>query len=223
MRKQATFSLTLTGTFALHALLTLTWADEVNKRGAAAPTEQMFPSVSLGTTWLPDTRVDNYALVFDHPENVLPERRRIEPIISLIGKFLSEKLEFPGPARPPRVEFVSSVQIMAIRYRDVSTEPELLWLSGKPNALDMAYDEARGIIYLSEYWTGGSPAEISVLLHGLVNHTQHEYGLTYACAQQREEVAFAAQEAWLKQFGRSLSETFGLDEAAQMLSTQCIP
>jgi uncharacterized protein DUF6647 len=167
--------------------------------------------------------IANYAPVFDHPENVVSERRPIAPIISLIGKFLSEKLEFPGPARPPRVEFVSSKQIAIIRYRDLSAEPELLRFSGKPNALDMAYDDANGVIYLSEYWTGGSPAELSVLLHGLVNHTQRENGLTYACSQQREEVAFAAQEAWLKQFGQTLSETFGLDEAAYMLNTQCIP
>ena len=167
--------------------------------------------------------IANYAPVFDHPENVVSERRPIGPIISLIGKFLSEKLEFPGPVRPPRVEFVSSQQIAIIRYRDLSAEPELLWFSGKPNALDMAYDNANGVIYLSEYWTGGSPAELSVLLHGLVNHTQREYGLTYACSQQREGVAFAAQEAWLKQFGQTLSDTFGLDEAAYMLSTQCIP
>jgi len=163
------------------------------------------------------------ALVFDHPENVLSERRPMGPIISLIGDFLSEKLEFPLPARPPRVEFVSSDKIAIIRYRDLSAGPEIPWFSGKPNALDMAYDDANGIIYLSEYWTGGSPAELSVLLHGLVNHAQREYGLTYACSQQREEVAFAAQEAWLKLFGRTLSETFGLDEAAYMLSTQCIP
>ncbi len=172
---------------------------------------------------LPVTAVANDALVFDHPENVLPERRPLEPIMSLIGNFLSEKLEFPGPARPPRVEFVSSAQIAAVRYRELGAKPEHLWFSGRPNALDMTYDDAHGVIYLSEYWTGGSPAEISVLLHGLVNHTQREYGLTYACTQQREEVAFAAQEAWLKQFGRTLSDIFGLNEAAYMLSTQCIP
>lgn len=181
------------------------------------------PTVASQATWLPATPVPNDALVFDHPENSLSERQPIDPIISLIGNFLSEKLEFPRPARAPRVEFVSSAQIAAVRYRDVISEPQRLWFSVRPNALAMAYDDAQGVIYLSEYWTGGSPAELSVLLHGFVNHTQREYGLTYACAQQREEVAFAAQEAWLKLFGRTLGDTFGLDEPAYMLSTQCIP
>src|SRR5712672_3359196 len=68
---------------------------------------------------------ENYALVFDHPENVLLERRPLEPIMTLIGKFWAEKLEFPALARLPRVEFASSARIVAIRYKDVSTEPEL--------------------------------------------------------------------------------------------------
>lgn len=220
MRKQSAVIIALTGFFASQGPVAPTWADEINKPSVTIDQQTYLPSWAA---WLPDTPVENYALVFDHPENVLPGRRPVEPIISLIGKFLAEKLEFPGPARPPRVEFVSSAQIAAVRYRDLSSEPELLWFSGRPNALDMTYDDAKGVIYLSEYWTGGSPAELSVLLHGLVLHTQREYGLTYACVQQREEVAFAAQEAWLKQYGQTLSDTFGLDETAHMLSTQCIP
>lgn len=201
--------------FLLVGLGNSLWA--MNGSATAQPLQQRLQSsYSLSAE-------EDYALVFDHPDNVLPERRPIEPIMALIGKFLAGKLEFPALARLPRVEFASSARIVAIRYKSLSSEPERLWFNGRPNALDMVYDDAQGVIYLSEYWTGGSPAELSVLLHGLVNHMQREHGLTYACVQEREEVAFAAQEAWLKQFGRTLSDTFGLDEATYMLSTQCIP
>ena len=40
-------------------------------------------------------------------------------------------------------------------------------------------------------------------------------GIAHGCARP--------QEAWLNLFGFTLGDTFGLDEAAHMLSTQCIP
>lgn len=173
---------------------------------------------------LPATPVANYGLVFDHPEHVVWERRPLDSVLSLVGAFLTERSEVPAPVQPPHIAFVPSAHIAAIRYRDVRSEPELLSFGGvKANALDMVYDDGPGVLYLSEYWTGGSPAELSVLLHGVVNHAQREAGLTYACVQEREGVAFAIQEAWLNLFGQTVRDTFGLDEAAYMISTQCLP
>ena len=127
------------------------------------------------------------------------------------------------PARLPRVEFVSTAQIAAVRYRGFSSAPELLSFSGRANALDVVYDDAQGLIYLSQLWTGGSPAELSMLVRGMVYHAQREAGLTYACTQEREQVAYEAQEAWLKLFGQTGKDIFGLDDAAYMLITQCLP
>ena len=87
----------------------------------------------------------------------------------------------------------------------------------------MTYDDARGILYLSEFWSGGSPAEFSMLVRGLVYHGQREAGLVYACAQEREQVADLAQDAWLRLFGQTVQATLGFDEAAYMLNTQCLP
>ena len=170
---------------------------------------------------LAETHVTNYTVVFDHPEAVLSERRPIGSALSLVADFLAER-EFPSPKSLPRVEFVSPAQIAAVRYRGVSSEPELLSFS-KANALDMTYDDAQGVIYLSELWTGGSPAELSMLVRGLVYDGQREAGLTYACTQEREQVAVLAQEAWLRLFRQTVKETLGIDEAAYMLITQCLP
>jgi hypothetical protein len=173
---------------------------------------------------LAETPVRNYTLVFDHPEAVLSERRPIGSALTLIADFLAKK-EFPAPRALPRVEFASSAQIAAVRYRDLISEPELMSFSfsNDANALDMVYDDAQGVLHLSEFWSGGSPAEFSVLVHGLVNHAQREAGLVYACTQEREQVAYAARDAWLRLFGQTVQATLGFDEAAYMLSTQCIP
>jgi hypothetical protein len=188
----------------------LVCADELGTRVAAK-------------TLLAEMPQSNYALVFDHPEAVRPERRPVGAVLALVAEFLSEKTGLPTAEQLPRVEFASSARIAALRYRDVSSEPELLSFSTRPNALDMFYDPVLKTIYLSELWTGGSPAELSVLVHGLVNHVQSAAGLTYPCAQSREQVAFAAQDAWLRLFGQNVKDAFGLDDATFLLSTECIP
>ena len=190
--------------------------------GAAANAEQA-EHLAAAMSKLAETPVTNYTVVFDHPEAVMSERRPIGSALSLIADFLAETGGFPVPTALPRVEFASSAQIAAVRYRDLSSQPELLSFSTKANALDMTYDDARGILYLSEFWSGGSPAEFSVLVHGLVNHAQREAGLVYACVQEREQVAYAARDAWFRLFGQTAQATLGFDEAAYMLSTQCLP
>jgi hypothetical protein len=172
----------------------------------------------------PPRPVVNYAFIFDHPEAVVPERRPVGVVLALIDDFLSERMDLPRPAALPQVKFASSERIGALRYRNVSSEPELLlFFSAQPNALDMFYDSGTKTIYLSEFWTGGSPAELSVLVHGMVNHAQGEAGLSYPCAQRGEQVAFAVQDAWLRQFGQNVRDALGMDQAAFLLSTDCIP
>ena len=170
-----------------------------------------------------ETPLANFALVFDHPEAVQPGRRPIGAVLAVLADFLSERTDLPKPERPARVDFASSAHIAALRYRDVAAEPELLSFSPRPNAFDMFYDDASTTIYLSELWTGGSPAEVSVLLRGFVNHAQSEAGLVYSGPQDREQVAFTVQELWLASFGQNVRDALGLDEAAFLLSTQCTP
>ena len=192
--------------------------------GAAANAERAEHFASAMSKMV-EPPVTNYTVVFDHPEAVLSERRPIASALALVADFLAESGGFPAPRVLPPVEFASSARIAAVRYRDLSLEPELLSFSFSSNAsaLDMVYDDARGILYLSELWTGGSPAEFSVLIHGLVNHAQREAGLSYGCTQEREQVAYAARDAWLRAFGQNVKDVLGLDEVTFQLSTECIP
>jgi len=83
------------------------------------------------------------------------------------------------------------------------------------------YSYATQTIYLPEGWTGTSPAELSVLVHELVHHVQNVAGLKYACAQEREKLAYEAQERWLGLFGHSLERDFELDGFSLLVKTRC--
>ena len=84
------------------------------------------------------------------------------------------------------------------------------------------YSDAERTIYLPEGWTGGSAAELSVLVHEMVHHAQNVRGLKFDCPQEREKLAYLAQERWLGLFGRSLAEDFELDPMSLLVKTGCI-
>jgi hypothetical protein len=83
------------------------------------------------------------------------------------------------------------------------------------------YDQAGPTIYLSSEWSGGSPAEVSVVVHEMVHHLQSAAGVIFACPNAREELAYRAQDAWLGLFGESLESAFGLDEATLKILAVC--
>ena len=66
---------------------------------------------------------------------------------------------------------------------------------GAGRAVVAVYDN--DIIYLSDGWRGGSPADQSVLIHEMVHHLQKHAQLRYGCPQEREKLAYQAQERWL--------------------------
>jgi len=54
-----------------------------------------------------------------------------------------------------------------------------------------------------------------------VHHVQNVAGLKYACAQEREKLAYEAQERWLGLFGHSLERDFELDGFSLLVKTRC--
>ena len=44
----------------------------------------------------------------------------------------------------------------------------------------------------------------------MVHHLQNLSHAPYACPEEREKLAYQAQEKWLKMFGHSLATDFGL-------------
>jgi uncharacterized protein DUF6647 len=83
------------------------------------------------------------------------------------------------------------------------------------------YHDATRTIYLPEGWTGGTPAELSVLVHEVIHHFQNVLRLKYECPQEREKLAYIAQDRWLAQFGHSLEGDFHIDAFSLLVKTQC--
>ena len=55
-----------------------------------------------------------------------------------------------------------------------------------------------------------------------VHHLQHRAKLKYACPQEREKIAYAAQEQWLNRFDTSLEKEFGIDPLTLLVKTNCM-
>ena len=83
------------------------------------------------------------------------------------------------------------------------------------------YDDQTKTIYLSDKWTGRTPAELSVLVHEMVHHLQNEAGTTYECPAEREKLAYEVQDKWLGLFGRNLEGEFEINGLALLISTSC--
>ena len=92
---------------------------------------------------------------------------------------------------------------------------------GLPGEVVAVYDDISGTIHLARGWTGDTPAGLSVIVHEMVHHLQHQAGSTYACPEERERDAFAAQERWLAYFGTSLETKFKIDPFTLLVRTNC--
>jgi hypothetical protein len=55
----------------------------------------------------------------------------------------------------------------------------------------------------------------------MVHHLQNAGNLRFECPQEREQLAYQAQEQWLRLFGRHLMQDFELDPFTLLVKTRC--
>ena len=126
----------------------------------------------------------------------------------------------------PAIHFAPPAKIASLRFTDLlsdpgaQVEPNNRASSAQHDTIAIYYDATR-TIYLPEGWTGGTPAELSVLVHELVHHFQNVLGLKHECPQEREKLAYIAQDRWLGLFGHSLADDFALDPFSLFVKTTC--
>ncbi len=185
---------------------------------AAEPLVALPPAASPETAGL-EARIDALAST-DAPAS--------PALLSAIAVWLSASFGLPPPERPPHVLYVSEPTLVAIRSVDV---PSDRWSGGGPagntqptpsSELLAVYDDHSRTIYLLRGWSAGDPADLSVLVHEMVHHLQNLAGLHYGCSEEREALAFEAQERWLARFGRDLSTDFDLDAFSILARTHCL-
>jgi len=148
----------------------------------------------------------------------------MEALMTAIALWISFNFGLPPPHDLPRVEFASVSKIVALRYEGHGDAAQV-----SPHTLDEAKADTLAIyradtqtIYLREDWTGKTPGELSILVHEIVHHLQTVQGIKFACPQEREELAYKAQEQWLGLFGRSLQSDFGLDPFSVLFKSKCL-
>ncbi len=134
-------------------------------------------------------------------------------LITALVTWISDNFELPANYDLPRIERANPSTITALRHAGHSS-------IGQREVVAVYVTEAK-TIYLREDWTGRTPAEISVLVHEIVHHLQNIGGLKFECPEEREQLAYKAQERWLGLFGRDLLQDFEIDPFTLLVSTKC--
>ncbi len=151
-------------------------------------------------------------------------------LMTAIVIWLSANFGVPATFDHPTVKFTPAMEIAFLRYgadnpeaRDaVRAQYRSALTSENARRVVAIYDDATKTIHLPIGWTGRTPAELSVLIHEMVHHLQGKASMNFACAAEREKLAYAAQAKWLALFGSSLSKEFAIDALTLKLSTTCI-
>jgi uncharacterized protein DUF6647 len=173
-------------------------------------------------------QIETLAAVEALPERQRPALALGQPLLAMIEAWLAFQFDLPSSGRHPRIEVVRPAKIAALRYRGFFPNSGAARApNGNPTALPdgdvvAVYSDATQTIYLAEGWTGTTPAELSVLVHEMVHHLQNAGGLKYQCPQEREKLAYMAQDRWLDLFGHSLEGDFELDGVSVLVKTTCI-
>src|SRR5215472_1154411 len=130
--------------------------------------------------------------------------------------WVSTQFDLPAIHEHPSIEFASPAKIVSLRFAGLPSDPgeqvasNDRALSAQHDTIAIYYDATR-TIYLPEGWTGDTPAELCVLVHEVVHHFQNVLRLKYECPQEREKLAYIAQDRWLALFGHSLESDFHMD------------
>jgi hypothetical protein len=147
-------------------------------------------------------------------------------LLTTIVLWLSTNFGLPASYDHPLVKLVPERKIVELRYKGIASwHMKMGTVPSVPPGQRVTvsvYDDATKTIYLPEDWTGDTPADLSVLVHELVHHLQNAGKLKFACPQEREQLAYKAQEQWLGMFGRDLLRDFEIDPFTLLVSTRCM-
>ena len=146
----------------------------------------------------------------------------MEALLTAMVVWLSASFNLPATFDHPRIDFASATKMTSLFYESIAQEQAGMQSNQPLSEFVSIYNRQTRTIYLLDGWTGKTPAELSVLVHEMVHHLQNVAGLTFACSQEREELAYKAQERWLGLFGHDLAQDFQLDPFSILVKTKCL-
>src|SRR5262249_36653621 len=131
----------------------------------------------------------------------LPVQQIDDQSLTAMETWVSSQLDLPAMHEHPTIEFASPAKIASLRFTGLLPDPGAQApndraASAQHDTIAIYRDPTR-TIYLPEGWTGGTPAELSVLIHEVVHHFQNVLRLKYECPQEREKLAYTAQDRLL--------------------------
>ena len=149
-----------------------------------------------------------------------------QALLTAMETWVSSQFDLPAIHEQPRIEFAPPAKIASLRFTELLSDPGAQVEPNNPASSAQhdtiaIYDDATRTMYLPDGWTGGTPAELSVLVHEVVHHFQNVLGLKHECPQEREKLAYIAQDRWLGLFGHSLADEFALDPFSLFVKTTC--
>ena len=121
----------------------------------------------------------------------------MDALLTAIVIWISASQGLPATFDHPRIERVASIEMEGLRYKRLlsglqrtatAIQPQELSFEKRRDVVAL-YDDRTRTIYLSDKWTGRTPAELSVLVHEMVHHLQNQAGTTYECPAGRERLA----------------------------------
>ncbi len=152
----------------------------------------------------------------------------MEALLKVLIVWLSINYGLPATKDLPFLRYESPLEIAFLQANALTPEARLRVVkslyANPPEARHKVvamYDVHHETIILPAGWSAARPADQSILVHELVHHLQNEAGLRYACPEEREALAYKAQEKWLASFGMSLEREFGIDAMTLLVSTRC--
>jgi hypothetical protein len=147
----------------------------------------------------------------------------MQPLLAAIITWLSVNFSLPANYDLPAIEFATPTEITKLRYGAFNTgTPRSDPAASASSSVVSVYKDKDRVIVLPVGWQGITPAELSILVHEMVHHLQNVGKLTFACPQEREALAYKAQDQWLQLFGKDLAGEFELDGFTILVKSRCV-
>ena len=153
----------------------------------------------------------------------------MDALLTAIAIWISVNTSLPANFDHPHIERVPSVEMASLRHKGTlsSRQREGSVIQDQESSFEKRrdvvalYNDQTRTIFLSDRWTGRTPAELSILVHEMVHHLQNEAATNYECPAERERLAYELQDKWLNLFGRNLESEFEINGLALLVSTSC--
>ncbi len=139
-----------------------------------------------------------------------------QALLATIAIWLTTNFDLSATTTLPTLKLIQPDTIVALPYHSLAPT------GGDAGDFVALYDGSSRTIYLSKAWRGDTPAQVSILVHEMVHHLQEMTAQSFGCMEDKEEMAYAAQDRWLALAGSSLKKEFGVDAFTVMARSTCL-